>query len=56
MLSIIIPSINYELSKKLSQNIEDTIGTVYEIIIYNNRENNIGICEIYNKCALKGQI
>jgi glycosyltransferase involved in cell wall biosynthesis len=55
MLSIIIPSINYELSKKLSQNIEDTIGTVYEIIIYNNRENNIGICEIYNKCALKAK-
>lgn len=36
---------------KVSENIKDTIGCVHEIISFDNRGAELGICEIYNKGA-----
>ena len=55
MISIIIASVNPSYLSSIKQNIEDTIGTPYEIISVDNADANRGLCEIYNECANKAR-
>lgn len=48
MISIIICSRTPKIGHTLSQNIEETIGCVYELIIIDNSENKYSIFEAYN--------
>lgn len=48
MISIIICSRSPELNTKFSQNIEETIGCHYELIVIDNSGNNYSIFEAYN--------
>ena len=51
MISIIIASIDSRSFNGVGKNISDSIGVLYEIIHYDNSDDGIGICQIYNKCA-----
>jgi glycosyltransferase involved in cell wall biosynthesis len=53
MLSLIVCSVNSALLDSLKKNVADTIGTEYEWLDYDNRKENKGICEVYNKMASK---
>lgn len=53
MISIIICSINPMKLQLTLESIKATIGTDYEIIVYDNRPNKRGICQVYNECANK---
>jgi hypothetical protein len=53
MISIVICSINPDFLRQIKQNISDTIGLEYELLIWDNRVAKIGICEVYNKMANK---
>ena len=48
MLSIVVCSRTSTINKILSQNIEDTIGCAYELIVIDNSENQYSIFEAYN--------
>ncbi len=48
MVSIIICSKNKKISDELNENIENTIGIEYELIIINNSQNNHSISSAYN--------
>ncbi|MDD3078754.1 MAG: glycosyltransferase [Paludibacter sp.] len=49
MISIIICSRSSDISSVLKENIQNTIGIDYEIIVINNSENNYSIFSAYNK-------
>ncbi|QNL47732.1 hypothetical protein H8S90_12945 [Olivibacter sp. SDN3] len=52
MLSIVIVSINKSYLNSLTENIQQTIGTVpYELLVIDNTQNKKGICERYNQAA-----
>jgi hypothetical protein len=51
MLSIIVCSVNEEYLKKLKKNISETIGIEYELLVWDNRESNLGLCRVYNMMA-----
>ena len=51
MLSIIICSVSPERLRKLSANIQETIGVKYEIIAINNQEKKWPIARAYNEGA-----
>ncbi|MEP6616085.1 MAG: glycosyltransferase [Ginsengibacter sp.] len=51
MISVLICSANPSLLSQVKANIENTIGTEYEILHFDNREANIGICKVYNDLA-----
>ncbi|MFA6085095.1 glycosyltransferase [Mucilaginibacter sp.] len=55
MISVIISSINPEQLSRISKNIEDTIGTPYELIATDNRGSDKGICQVYNEAAAKAR-
>ena len=55
MISVIICSVNPVLLNQLSKNIEDTIGTQYEIVAIDNRGTGKGICQVYNEGAAKAK-
>jgi hypothetical protein len=55
MLSIIICSISPEFLARVSENIENTVGCEYELIVHDNRDTNYGICKVYNFCAEKAK-
>lgn len=48
MISIIIASADEKLLKDVCQNIENTIGIPFEVISFNNKGGERGICEVYN--------
>lgn len=48
MISIIIASVNNSQLLDVTANITKTIGVVYEIISFDNRNGAKGLCEIYN--------
>jgi glycosyltransferase involved in cell wall biosynthesis len=48
MLSIIICSRTQNINSKLSENIKNTIGCQYELIVIDNSENKYSIFEAYN--------
>lgn len=51
MLSIIICSVNENYLNKIRQNLENTVGNNYELLVWNNREKNLGLSEVYNMMA-----
>lgn len=51
MLSLIVCSINPNFLESLKKNVSETIGVPYEWLIWDNRSQNKGICEVYNKLA-----
>src|SRR5688572_15621229 len=51
MLSLIVCSINPDYINSLKSSVAATIGTEYEWLIWDNRNDNLGICEVYNKLA-----
>lgn len=55
MISIIICSRSKEALKKVSDNIEQTIGVNYEIIAISNEKGELGICQAYNNGAAKAR-
>ena len=48
MISIIICSRTSTISKDLSENIKNTVGCVYELIVIDNSDNTYSIFEAYN--------
>ncbi|MDY3979070.1 MAG: glycosyltransferase [Tidjanibacter sp.] len=51
-ISIICCSINPDESEDLRRNIELTIGRAgFEFIVFDNREANLPLAEVYNRCA-----
>jgi glycosyltransferase involved in cell wall biosynthesis len=48
MISLIICSRTPALSQKLANNIAETIGVPYEIVLLDNSANTYGICQAYN--------
>lgn len=55
MLSVIICSVNEKLLSAIKNNIASTIGIEYELLIWNNKEKDYGLCEVYNLMAAKAQ-
>ena len=55
MISILICSTNPDLLETLKLNIQQTVGTKYELIVHNNRENKTGLCAVYNALAQRAQ-
>lgn len=51
MISVIICSINKTLAAQVQQNIAETIGVIWELIIIDNTINPKGITEVYNQGA-----
>ena len=51
MISIIVCSIHPEQNKSFQENIRQTIGVPYEILVHDNREVNWGLCKTYNQYA-----
>jgi hypothetical protein len=52
-ISVITCSVKPELCNEMLKSVENTIGTNYETIIFDNREKKMGICQVYNLCAQK---
>ena len=53
MVSVIVCSVNEQLFRSISENIQQTIGVKYEIIRFDNTIHNVGIAEAYNAAAEK---
>jgi len=51
MLTIIICSVNQDYLNRLKNNIDQTIGIPYEILVRENRKNPYSICRAYNTLA-----
>lgn len=51
MISVIICSTNDGRLKRVTQNIAETIGVEYELLVRNNRGTGDGICKVYNELA-----
>lgn len=55
MISVIICSKNNKLLNIAIESIKQTIGIDHEFIIYDNSNENKGICEVYNICAKRSK-
>jgi hypothetical protein len=55
MISVIICSVNPDLLKKITENIQKTIGIPFEILFFDNRIAKKGICAVYNELASKSK-
>lgn len=55
MISVLICSVNPVLLKNVQQNIQETIGVPFEILVADNHEAKNGLCHVYNKLAEKAQ-
>lgn len=49
MISLVICSRTSQLNESLRQNIDDTIGVEYELLLIDNSKNELSIFEAYNK-------
>jgi len=52
-ISVIVCSIDQVRCEALKNCIADTIGVEFEVIAFDNRHENWGICKVYNYCAKK---
>ena len=50
-ITVIISSVNPERCEETVKNIAETIGVEHQIVVFDNREHNWGLCKIYNHCA-----
>ena len=55
MLSIIICSIHQHLLDGVKKSIANTVGVEYELLIWNNKEEQLGLCAVYNKMATQAK-
>ena len=55
MFSIIICSIHPPYLEQLRTNIANSIGQPYEILVWDNRTDKKGLCEVYNMLAAKAR-
>jgi hypothetical protein len=55
MVSIIICSIKEDFLNSVSENISQTIGIDYELLVWDNRLENKGICAVYNIMAARAK-
>jgi hypothetical protein len=55
MLSVIICSVNEELLSNIKRNIASTIGLEYELLVWDNKGKNYGLCKVYNSMAGKAR-
>lgn len=55
MISVLICSVNPEFLKNVQENIRDSIGIPFEILHFDNRVENYGICKVYNDLAAKAK-
>jgi hypothetical protein len=55
MITIIICSIDPERCSKLLENISETVGVEYEALVFDNRNEQWGLCRVYNHCAEKAK-
>ena len=53
MLSVLVCSVNPVFLQQFQRNVEETIGIPYEVIVFDNREEKKGICEVYNTLATR---
>jgi hypothetical protein len=51
MLSLIICSINPTLLERVKADVAESVGVEYELLVWDNRGENIGLCEVYNMMA-----
>ncbi len=49
MISVIVCSVNPVLLSQLTHNVEQTIGLPFEMLSFDNREKNNGLCTVYNQ-------
>lgn len=54
-ISVITCSIKPELCNNMIESIKNTIGTNFETIVFDNREQKLDICQVYNNCAQKAK-
>jgi hypothetical protein len=55
MLSVIICSINEEFLSNIKRSIASTIGLEYELLVWDNKGKNYGLCKVYNLMAGKAR-
>ena len=55
MISIIICSVSPSLISQLRENIKNTIGIDYELLVEDNSSNAYGICHVYNELVKKAR-
>lgn len=55
MISVITCSVKPDFLSSFSENLKSTIGIEYELIDFDNREKNWGLCKVYNTCAKKAK-
>lgn len=55
MISLIICSINKMYVQALQQNIQEYIGVEHEWLIWDNTNQQLGLCEVYNRMAEKSK-
>lgn len=55
MISIIVSKYHSSQIEILKNNIERTIGVPYELIVIENGEGRMGLCEVYNNAARKAR-
>lgn len=53
MLSLVICSINPLHLANIRTNIAESIGVPYELLVWDNRQDQLGLCDVYNKMASK---
>ncbi len=52
LVSVICCSVCPEMADALRSNVEETIGGMpFELLAFDNRTENLPICEVYNRCA-----
>lgn len=55
MISVLICSVDEKRLARVSQNIAETIGAEYELIVADNRGTGKGLCKVYNELAAKAK-
>ena len=51
MISLVVCSINPQYLKSLIENVDSNIGIAHEWLVWDNRKESIGLCEVYNRMA-----
>src|ERR1700750_840709 len=55
MISVVICSANKTLAEQIKQNISETIGVPWQLVLIDNTQLNKGICHVYNLGASQAQ-
>jgi hypothetical protein len=55
MISIVICSVSGYYLSQIKENISNSIGVEYELLVWDNNGHNKGLCEVYNTLAAKAR-